>query len=68
MWGPEDRDMKLRADRRDERRSEALQRNEAWGALSIAEKLRRIAERPGNAERQRMKLCKQLEEDGSTTE
>lgn len=48
--------MRLRADRLDERRREALQRNEAWQALSDTEKLRRLKERPGKSARQVKKL------------
>ena len=48
--------MRLRADRRDERRREALLRNQAWQGLSATEKLERLKQRPGQSKRQRTKL------------
>ena len=48
--------MRLRADRRDERRREALLRNQAWQGLSATEKLVRLKQRPGQSKRQRTKL------------
>ena len=52
--------MRLRADRRDERRSEATERNAAWQALSTKDKLHVLARRPGNSKRQVRKLGKEL--------
>lgn len=51
--------MRLRADRREERRREAQERNEAWRKLSAAEKLRALDRRLGagvGAKRQRKAL------------
>jgi hypothetical protein len=53
--------MKLRADRREERRSDALLRNEAWRSLSTQEKLESLKQRPGNSKRQMGKLLPKQE-------
>ena len=53
--------MRLRADRREERRREALLRNEAWQALSTADKLKSLSGRPGASKRQHQRLSKALE-------
>jgi hypothetical protein len=48
--------MKLRADRRDERRSEASVRNEAWRKLNREEQIASLKERPGKSLKQLKKL------------
>ena len=48
--------MKLRADRREERRREAEERNAAWAKLTTAEKVSSLNRRGARALRQRKKL------------
>lgn len=51
--------MRLRADRRAERRSEALSRNAAWQGLSIKEQIQALHVRPGASEKQLGRLYRQ---------
>lgn len=48
--------MRLRADRRDERRREAQERNAAWTALPTVAKIQSLHTRPGNSTKQLDKL------------
>jgi hypothetical protein len=50
--------MRLRADRRVERREEAVERNSAWAALSAADKIKSLEARRGESKRQLAKLVK----------
>jgi hypothetical protein len=48
--------MKLRNDRREERRAEALERNKAWGLLSKDQQIQSLKSRRGESKRQMKKL------------
>lgn len=56
--------MRLRADRREERRREATERQQNWQLLSVSEKLKALAARPGLSARQVAKF-KKLAEKGA---
>lgn len=49
--------MRLRADRREERKREADSRNEAWRQLSRREQLESLNNRPGKSAKQRKILA-----------
>ena len=48
--------MRLRADRRQERQQEAIQRNSIWTELPLAEKLESLRQRRGLSRRQTSRL------------
>jgi hypothetical protein len=48
--------MRLRADRREERRKEAEERNQKWAQLTTSEKILSLSRRPGQSKRQMKKL------------
>lgn len=55
--------MKLRKDRREQRRREAVERNQRWSDLTPLEQLQELSEREVKATRQRAKISSQLDSD-----
>ena len=51
--------MRLRNDNREQRIREGVERNTAWSALSVAQKLAALSKRPGKCARQVTKLQKE---------
>lgn len=51
--------MRLRNDNREQRIREGAERNTAWSALSVAQKLAALSKRPGTCARQVRKLTKE---------
>jgi hypothetical protein len=52
--------------RREQRQLEAAERNEVTAKLSIEERLDRCARRPGNSERERLRLHRALQSQTTT--